>query len=303
MLTIVLAHRFTARPAKTGPRTYVILLGFSHISKMADTSEAILSQAKEHFYALRLLEAYTLFRRFFDRLPFQPEKRHAEYIGMFARVLAELGKTSELKFYMGELERWHARLKDPAIAYQLAIVYSYLPEPRTESARQLFENLMRDPNAHSYRLKARMMLADYYDSKGDLPTCRQFIFGVELTEIGDPILRTMYCVWRAKILCDELKLDLADDLLTHVFQTVTLESNWYVYWWAKIILARLYHLRNDNVQTKTILSEVRNFLKASRCKSLENHVVWLTEINKRNAIAVRKKQRGLDNDPRLENEL
>lgn len=167
----------------------------------------MLSQAKGHFYSLRLNEAYTLFRRFFDRLPFNPEQSHAEYIGMFARVLAELGKTSELKFYMGELERWYAKSPDPAIAYQLGVVYSYLPEPRIEAARRLFERLMRDPNAQSYRLKARMMLADYYDVKNDIAACRQLIFGVELDAIDDFILRLMYRVWRAKILRDEGRLD------------------------------------------------------------------------------------------------
>ncbi len=245
---------------------------------MANTSDSLLILAKEHFYSLRLLEAYSIFRRFFDRIPFQPEKRHAEYIGMFARVLAELGKTSELKFYMGELERWYVKLKDPSIAYQLGIVYSYLPEPRTESARQIFENLMRDPLAEDYRLKARMMLADYYDMKNDLAACRQLIFGVELDEITDPILKLMYRVWRAKILTDEKQLDSAVILLSEVLSQVTLESNWYLFWWSKIILARVFFGQKNRKDGRRIIGEVEEFLKIKRCRSLENHLQWLRQF-------------------------
>ena len=188
---------------------------------MAKTSETLLEQAKQHFYALRLLDAYAIFRRYFDRIPFQPEKQHAEYIGMFARTLTELGKTAELKFYMGELERWNAKLKDPTIAYQLAIVYSYMPEPRIELARQIFEQLIRDPNAQDYRLKARMMLADYYDSKKDLGACRNLIFGLDLNEVKDPTLRLMYQIWRAKILRDEKKFEEALACLDEIFSKIT----------------------------------------------------------------------------------
>ena len=244
---------------------------------MTASPHDMLSQAKGHFYSLRLNEAYALFRRYFDRLPFHPEPGHAEFIGMFARVLVELGKTSELKFYMGELERWHAKCPDPAIAYQLGVVYVYLPEPRIEAARHLFERLMRDPNAKSYRLKARMMLADYYDEKKDVAACRQLIFGVELDTIDDLILRLMYRVWRAKILRDEGRLDEAQLILELVLTEVSVESNWYVYWWSKTILARLYHLKGNKNESQKIIQEVRKFLKSKRCRSLENHLRSLEE--------------------------
>ena len=67
-----------------------------------------LEEAKACFYSWRLVEAYNILRRYFDRLPFQPEPEHAEYIGLFVRTLAELGKDYELKFYVTELERWRA---------------------------------------------------------------------------------------------------------------------------------------------------------------------------------------------------
>ena len=51
-----------------------------------------LEKAKEYFYQLKLAEAYSILRRYFDRLPFKPEPQHGEYMGMFIRVLSELGK-------------------------------------------------------------------------------------------------------------------------------------------------------------------------------------------------------------------
>lgn len=272
MLTIVPVRRFKTRfdlnPAVSCGN---LILGSAH-SIMGNISDSLLITAREHFYSLRLLEAYAIFRRFFDRIPFQPEKRHAEYIGMFARVLAELGKTGELKFYMGELERWYQRSREPSISYQLAIVYSYLPEPRTEAAKRIFEALMTDPAAGDYRLKARMMLADYYDMKGDLAACRQLVFGVALEGISDPTLQLMYRVWRSKILRDEGRLDEAELGLNQILDRTTIETNWYVYWWTRLILARVFVLRKKRREALAIVADVEEFLRTKRCRSLENHL-------------------------------
>ena len=83
---------------------------------MTPKQTLLLEEAREHFYAWRMLEAYNIFRRFFDRLPFSPEKEHAEYIGPFVRVLFELGKEFELKFYLAELEKLYQKQKHPHIA-------------------------------------------------------------------------------------------------------------------------------------------------------------------------------------------
>src|SRR4051812_46493744 len=94
-----------------------------------------LEEAKAHFYAWRMLDAYNLFRRFFDRLPFQPDPRHAEYIGIFVRILGELGRISELKFYVAALERQYAREKNPVIGFALVVVYTNMSEPRPETSK------------------------------------------------------------------------------------------------------------------------------------------------------------------------
>src|SRR4051794_14571384 len=93
-----------------------------------------LEAAKGHFYAWRMAEAYALFRRFFDRLPFQPSVEHARYLPLFIRVLAELGKLGELEFYIGELEKLHQRSADPILAYTLGVAYLNSEFRRPETA-------------------------------------------------------------------------------------------------------------------------------------------------------------------------
>jgi tetratricopeptide (TPR) repeat protein len=255
---------------------------------MEKNTEGLLVQAKNHFFALRLLEAYTIFRRFFDRIPFKPELGHAEYIGMFARVLAELGKTHELRFYMSELERWKEKTGDPAISYQLGIVYCYLPEPKFEKAKQIFEQIILDPSAQEYRIKARIMLADYYDDKKDIVACRRLIFSIDPKTVSDTSLALMVDVWRAKILRDEGNFVESRQILDEIFKKVTPETNWYVFWNSKLILARLYFLEGNRVAGQDILRDVKRFLKHTRCRSLEKavpHLETLAESYKKNPRA------------------
>ena len=71
-----------------------------------------LEKAKELFYDGRLLDSYNIFRRFYDRSAFlSQETGHADYIGYFVRILLELGKDFELKFYLSELEKLSTYIK------------------------------------------------------------------------------------------------------------------------------------------------------------------------------------------------
>src|SRR4051812_40813992 len=121
---------------------------------MAYTNKAQLEEARALFYSWRLMDAYNILRRFFARLPFQPQKEHAEYIGMFARTLAELGKTRELQFHMSELERLYRKTKSPYITYQLAYVYRYVPEANLKESKLMLEELLRDADAKEFHVKA-----------------------------------------------------------------------------------------------------------------------------------------------------
>jgi len=225
-----------------------------------------LEGAKAHFYSLRLVECYNILRRYFDRLPFKPEKEHAEYIGMFARVLAELGKEYDLKFYLEELERHYEKVKSPAISYQLAVVYSYLSEPKMESARRIFENIIRDPEAKEYQAKAKMMLADYYNRKSDFVACRLLVESIQ--EPQDPTLRLLLEIWRSVVLRNEKKLPEAETKLEKIFSQVSAKTNWYVYFSAKVVLSMVLMDKGEKSKAKMIADELRSLFQGRHFKSV-----------------------------------
>jgi DNA-binding winged helix-turn-helix (wHTH) protein len=235
-----------------------------------------LLEAKEHYYALRLVEAYNIWRRYFDRIPFQIDREHAEYIGMFVRVLTELGKAHELKFYVPELERHYEKTKDPAIGFALGIVYRNLPDPRAESARRVFEEVIRHPEAGPYVAKAKMLLAHYYDWKsGDTAACRQLIDSIPEPE--DPSIRLLWRIWQAKILRDEKRFDEAQAVLEEVLGTATLETDWYAHYSAKVVLAILFIKRDDLQSASRVVAEVRRLFEGRNFKSLR---IQMEELEK-----------------------
>lgn len=218
--------------------------------------KAQLDSARDHFYSLRLVEAYHILRRFFDRLPFQPEPDHAEYMGIFARVLSELGKSSELKFYMPILENWYERNRSTAMGYALAVLYRSLPEPRPEMMRKVLEEILAGDCSKGYRARAKMMLAYYYDwAKNDLVTCRAVIDTIEEPE--DSKTRTLWQIWRVKVLRDQGRLDEAQLELNKVFAGVSVETDWYGYFSAMVIQAGIKAAQGDRPGALKVVGEAR----------------------------------------------
>ena len=171
-----------------------------------------LEQAKAYTYALRMVDAYNIFRRYYDRLPFQPEREHAEYIGLFARVLAELGKEYELNFYVTALEKLNDSLNDFGVKYQLGVIYRYLAIPRPEASRKVLEEILKDPNGKDFHARAKVMLADYYDTyKDDVGACRRLIFSIEPQ--ADTTLQVYVDIWKAMIIRNEGNLVEAERML------------------------------------------------------------------------------------------
>ena len=196
---------------------------------MTAKQSTLLEEAREHCRSWRVLEAYNIFRRYFDRLPFSPEKEHAEYIGWFVRTLFELGKDFELKFYLSELEKLYQKRKDPHIAYTLGFIYSFSGPEKMEASRQIFESIVRDSQATNYHAKSKMMLADYYLRKDDLFSCRTAIESIGPVE--DPQLSPLIEIWRAVILRRESKLQEAKDIVVRVILSIDCKREW------RIILA------------------------------------------------------------------
>lgn len=236
-----------------------------------------LEHAKGLCYSWRIVEAYSIFRKFFDRLPFKVEEEHAEYIGLFVRVLLELGKEYELKFYMTKLEELHATVKSPAVAYQLGYVYVHLKEPKTKTARQIFEAIVDDPDAAKFHVKAKLMLLSDHQDAGNLVACRQILDSIA-EPLEDSSLTSLVRIWRALICRDEGNYDEGIRLLKGVLATVALEDNWYVHFSAKISLAKILLKKGDVESCKTLLVELRAAFTGKRLKSIEAQMAYLEQL-------------------------
>ncbi len=230
----------------------------------------LLEEAREHFYAWRMLDAYNIFRRFFDRLPFSAEKEHAEFIGPFVRVLFELGKEFELKFYLAELEKLYQKQKHPHIAYALGFLYSYSGAEKVEAARQVFESIVRDPSASDFHAKSKMMLADYHLRKGDVHAAHLCIDSVG--EVEDPTNATLLQIWKAVIARREQKFEQARDLLIAVILTLDCRRNWYSYFSAMNVLAMVHVDLGDLDRAQLAVGELEKLFDQGKFRSVREQI-------------------------------
>lgn len=235
-----------------------------------------LEKAKEHFQALRLQDAYTLFRRFYDRLPFRHQPEHAEYMGMFIRVLYELGRENELFFYRKELEKLFHQYRSAELGYQLAM--TYLTENRSDliHAKDLLEELIPQAQTEWLSCRIKMALANCYDIlDGDVAACTLIIDS--LKEPADPYLRDLYWIWKAKNLRDRERLDDAESILQRVLARVNPSYNWYAYFSAKIIQGGIYLQRGDFESLVNLVTEVRGYCEKNPLRTIRRQIESLAD--------------------------
>jgi len=236
-----------------------------------------LERAKDYFYSWRLVEAYNILKRYFDRLPFKPEKAHATYISIFVRTLLELGKEYDLKFYMGELERHYERDNEPAVAYQLAVIYSYslnldlkFSEPRNAAVQRMLDKILRDPKAEPYHIKAKMLLASHYLRQEDITACREIIRSIKEPE--DVRLKRLLLVWQANIYRYEKKFERAEGILNEVLGEVDSQTDWYAYFYSQLILA-MNHVDQGNFdQANRIADEIKKMFEGKHFKTVQHQL-------------------------------
>jgi tetratricopeptide (TPR) repeat protein len=237
-----------------------------------------LEEAKVFFYSLRLVESYNILRRFFDRLPFQPEPEHAEYIGIFVRVLVELGKEYELKFYLSELDRLLEKSKNPEIAFQLAVVYLHLADPKIETAKKLIDFVLRDSQSSKLHAKAKLLLVACYNRANDYDSCREVLDSIPMgIDVAiDPLVK----IWKAKLLINEQKLNEAEPLLTEIFNSLSRQQDWYPYTSARLLLGQLYVHQKKIGPAKEIRAEVRRMFDGKHFRSIQLQLNGLEELLK-----------------------
>lgn len=213
-----------------------------------------LDKAKELFFSWKLHDAYAIFRRFFDRLPFSPQPEHALYLSYFIRCLLELGKERELNFYLNQIETLSLKWQTDELYYQLAEVSILGSKRNLTYAKEILTKVIANPDSGYLHTKAKMLLAYCYDCEGDsVDACRRIIDSI--VDSKDRPTQLNLELWRIKMLRDEGKLELAERKITKFFEGVDPILDWYAYFSGKIILAGF-----------TYFVEIKNKLKNSWLK-------------------------------------
>ena len=226
-----------------------------------------LELAKECFNSLRLLESYRLFKRFFDRLPFKYEEEHARYFGLYLRLLQEMGKDFEVKFYANEIERLHRKDKSLALGYAVARVYLWSTPVQWELARAILEEILIRPPGLFYENGAKLLLAKYYlEEKGDLSSAKTLVHSIRQgADFSDGPLVT---VWHAIVLREEGEWGGAEKLLKAVIKENKPNVNWYPHFSAKIVLGNLYRKMGKRKEAEALLEEVEEVCRKHLLKGL-----------------------------------
>ncbi|NBX93491.1 MAG: hypothetical protein EB078_01935 [Proteobacteria bacterium] len=233
-----------------------------------------MERGKELFYAWKLPEAYAIFRRFFDRLPFSPEPAHAIYLSFFIRCLLELGKERELEFYLRQIESLYEKWRTPDLAYQLAEVYCLGIQKNIPKAKKILEGVISDPDAGYLHVKAKLFLAYCYDMEdNDVSSCRKIIDSI--TKADEPDLEIAVQLWRAKVLRDEGKLSEAEKKLFDTINKLDVWKNWYGFFSAKILLGGLYTAQGKSDKALSVVDEVRKIAENTPFKTIKTQLIAL----------------------------
>jgi hypothetical protein len=239
---------------------------------MNSKNHSELEKAKAYFYQWRLLDAYSIFRRYYDRLPFKPEQEHTEYIGIFVRTLSELGKQYELKFYMSALEKHYEKNPSAEIGYQLAIIYIDADPPQLKTAKSLLETVVKSQDMSSYVAKAKMALAYCYDVlDDDVATCRKLIYSIDDSCL-DEVMKSFLMIWKAKVLRDEANYDGAMKILDNVLEKFSPEMDWYTYFYARTIQAGTLIKQQRLTEGREVLEDLKIRCEGKYWKSFRRKV-------------------------------
>lgn len=243
---------------------------------MVEKQKRDLEKAKEHFFAWELHEAYSIFRRFFDRLPFCPELEHATYLSYFIRCLLELGKERELDFYLNQIEELSEKWKTPELNYQLAEVYCLGSSRDLQNAKGLLTEVIANPNARHLHSKAKIFLAYCYDAQDqDVASCRRIIDSIQ--DVGDRSTELSVELWKIKILRDEGNLSEAERLLTLFLKKIDSKKDWYAFFSAKILLGGLLALQDKKKEAAKLVSETKQLVENSPFRTLKAQFSALEE--------------------------
>ena len=236
-----------------------------------------LPEAVAYFKKHQFFQAYKLLRRFFDRMPFEAEKKHTEYISLFARCLLELGKQRELEFYMRVLEKNQERKFCPETAFTLSVIYAYSDFPKRRQAKELLERVLNTVTDAELIIRSKMLLAHFYSVLDDKTSSVRTIRSIEETP-KDPTNQKLLTIWRAIILGYLHRFDEALNILHELLETLSCDDDWYPYFSAKHALARILIEDNRLVESARVLKEIKELQDRFRFKVVKKQVQFLEEM-------------------------
>ncbi len=214
-----------------------------------------LDKAKALYKELKIAEAYPLFRRFYDRLPFTFLPEHAECFGMFIRILFELGKQSELEFYASEFEKISKREQSPLIRYQTVYAMTELGKYPVSYAIRETEDVIRVADSDELKVKAKFLLAHIFD-KFSRPADEIISLISHIEKPKDPGLAIYWETWQVKKLRFQKKYPEARALIEKLLNQKEIQQDWYTSFTLKIYLCGTYLDENNPEAAKAHLKEI-----------------------------------------------
>lgn len=224
-----------------------------------------LAEAQEYFRCYQFRLAYNVYRQAFSAMPFQISQAHLEHISYYARVLLELDRLEELRFYLPILEQHYEKGAGPYVGYALGYIHSFLGS--RARGQKLFEEA-RDKAGEDtdLRIKAIMMLAFLLPNSDTV----QLIYSIQ-DEAKDPQLAKLLYIWRAIALRHQSRSRESAERLASLIET-TEDGEWYVLVTAKDALIRALLQLSDFDEARTEIEALGNGAEWGKFRTVKMHL-------------------------------
>jgi len=231
-------------------------------------------EARQYFYAYQFRAAYQIYSRLFSTLPFHVTPSQLTHIAFYARTLIELGRLSELKFYIPILETHYQKTGGAQLAYALGFVHDVVGSKK--ASHPLFEyardNAKEDTDL---RIKATMMLARLAVSQSDSV---HLIHSIS-TPAKDPQLAKLLEIWRAIVMRYQGDADGSIRKLRSLIEVTPLAGEeWYCLLSSKDALVRSYLHQKDFNSARLEIESVRKVVMSHKLRTAEMHMGQLNEF-------------------------
>ncbi len=237
---------------------------------MRPSQEEKLAEARRYFFAYQFRQAYHLYHQAFSTLPFQVVDSQLDHMGHFIRVLLELDRMEELKFYIPILEAHCEKVKGRYAGYALGFIHFYM------GSRNRAKELLQQVLAHAgddgdLRIKATMILAHMAPDPETVSLIHSIDFPAK-----DERLAKLLLIWRQIVLRHQGRVQESVVGLQQLVQVCEAEREWYCVAAAKdaLIRARLKMMDFDGAR-----SEIESFKGAEDWGKFRTVAMQMESLN------------------------